>query len=110
MQNLQAKELSTCGHAPRTTIEIYPRRKRKGKTNLQKQLENVLTVDVITLMQIRNFAKQARQYLIAYHAIDSGQVNTTYSAQSDRHGPLAVEKLIGKFKTHRCAMDLHRQR
>ena len=104
MQNLQAKELSTCGHAPRTTIEIYPRRKRKGKTNLQKQLENVLTVDVITLMQIRNFAKQARQYLIAYHAIDSGQVKTIHS-QSDRHGPVAVEKLIGKFRTHGCAMD-----
>ncbi len=58
---------------------------------------------MITLMQIRKFAKRARQYLIAYHAIDSGQVNIIHS-QSDRHGPVAVEKWIGKFRTHRCAM------
>ena len=54
-------------------------------------------------MRIRKFAKRARQYLIAYHAIDSGQVNIIHS-QSDRHGPVAVEKWIGKFRTHRCAM------
>ena len=43
--------------------------------------------------------------MIAYHAIDSGLVNIIHS-QSDRHdGPVAVEKLIGKFRTHRCAMD-----
>ena len=55
-------------------------------------------------MRIRKFAKRARQYLIAYHATDSVQVNAIYS-QSDRHGPVAVEKLIGKFRTLRCAMD-----
>ena len=66
----------------------------------------ILSVDVITLMRIRKFAKRARQYLIAYHAIDSGQVNTIHS-QSDRHGPVAVEELIGKFRTHRCNMDFN---
>jgi hypothetical protein len=51
---------------------------------------------------------EQEQYLIAYHAIDIGQVNTNHS-ESDRNGPVADEKLIGKFKTHRCAMDWHRQ-
>ena len=76
----------------------------------------ILSVDVITLMRIRKFAKRAQQYLIAYHAIDIGQVNTINS-QSDRHGTFAVEKLIGKFRTHRCTMmyfdfkcNLHQRR
>ena len=63
-----------------------------------------MSVDVITLTQIRKFAKQARQYLITYHAIESGQVKMIHS-QSNRHGPVAVEKWIGKFRTHCCAMD-----
>ena len=65
---------------------------------LEKAVRKCLSVDVITLMRIRKFAKRARQYLIAYHATDSVQVNAIYS-QSDRHGPVAVEKLIGKFRT-----------
>ena len=56
------------------------------------------------MMRIRKFAKRARQYLIAYHVIDIGQVNTINS-QSDVHGPVAVQKLLDKFRTHCCAMD-----
>ena len=76
----------------------------EGKDKFTEAVRKCLLVDVITLMRIRKFAKRARQYLIAYHAIDSGQVNIIHS-QSDRHGPVVVEKLIGKFRTHRCTMD-----
>ena len=79
-------------------------KEKKGKDKFTEAVRKCLLVDVITLMRIRKFAKRARQYLIAYHATDSVQVNAIYS-QSDRHGPVAVEKWIGKFRTHCCAMD-----
>ena len=73
-------------------------KERERKDKFIEAVRKYLLVDMITLMRIRKFAKRARQYLIAYHAIDSGQVNIIHS-QSNRHGPVAVEKLIGKFRT-----------
>ena len=73
-------------------------KEKKGKDKFTEAVRKFLSVDVITLTQIRKFAKQARQYLITYHAIESGQVKMIHS-QSNRHGPVAVEKLIGKFRT-----------
>ena len=40
-------------------------KEKKGKDKFTEAVRKFLSVDVITLTQIRKFAKQARQYLIA---------------------------------------------
>jgi hypothetical protein len=42
---------------------------------------------------------------MAYHAIDSGQVDAQSRHDCLKYGPVAVDKLINNFKTHRCAFD-----
>ena len=55
------------------------RKEKKGKDKFTEAVRKCLLVDVITLMRIRKFGKGVRQYLIAYHAIDRGQVNIIHS-------------------------------
>jgi hypothetical protein len=42
---------------------------------------------------------------MAYDAIDSGQVVAQTCHECLKYGPVAVDKLINNFKTHRCAFD-----
>ena len=42
---------------------------------------------------------------MAYHAIDTKQVDEQTQHDCKMHGPVALTKVIGEFKTHRCAFD-----
>ncbi len=42
---------------------------------------------------------------MAYHAIDTEQVDEQTHHDSITHGPVALTKLIGEFKTHGFAVD-----
>ena len=69
-------------------------------------MRHCLSRQVISIERIRKFARRgARQYLVAYHAIDSGQVSAGIQQDCSKYGPVGLEKLLGKFRTHRCAMD-----
>ena len=69
------------------------------------------TEKVLTTKRIRNFSRQARQYICAYFKIwkyldkqqhdrmDAKDDTTTHEAD-----PISVEKLVKKFKTH-SALD-----
>lgn len=80
-------------------------KEKKGKDNFVISVRKCLSEQVITTERIRKFSRRARQYLVAYHAIDTGQVDEATQAECSKYGPIAMEKLIGQFKTHRCAMD-----
>jgi hypothetical protein len=60
---------------------------------------------VITRERVRKFGRRARQYLMAYHAIDSGQVDEQTQHDCKMYGPVAVDKVIQNFKTHRSALN-----
>ena len=81
----------------------------KEKTGIGKFNESVrkcLSDNVLSLTRLRKFSRRAHQYLMAYHFFDSQQSHPDIPlAECDRLGPVAVEKLVAKFKTHRCAMD-----
>ena len=64
-----------------------------------------MSEEVITTARIRKFARQAQQCMMAYHAIDTEQVDEQTHHDCIAHGPVALTKLIGEFKTHRCAFD-----
>ena len=80
-------------------------KRNKGKENLMAGVRHCLSEKVISIERIRRFAKRARQYLLAYHAIDSGQVSAEVQQECSKYGPVALEKLLREFRTHRCAMD-----
>ncbi|KAI2509347.1 hypothetical protein MHU86_5100 [Fragilaria crotonensis] len=78
---------------------------KRGKDNFKSSLHHCLSEEVITIERVRKYARRARQYLMAYHAIDSGQVDAQTRHDCLKYGPVAVDKLINNFKTHRCAFD-----
>jgi hypothetical protein len=80
-------------------------KQKRGKDNFKASIRFCLSEEVITKVRIRKFATRARQYLMAYHAIDTHQVDEQTQHDCTTHGPVALTKLIGQFKTHRCAFD-----
>jgi hypothetical protein len=80
-------------------------RDKKGTDNFKKSVCFCLSEEVITKVRIRRFASRARQYLMAYHAIDTNQVDEQTGHDCRTYGPVALPKFIGHFKTHRCAYD-----
>jgi hypothetical protein len=54
------------------------------------------------------FSQRARAYILAYHKIRQEQLtdsSSTSDSDNTTASPVNVEKLLKKFKTHRCAMD-----
>ncbi len=79
---------------------------KRGKDNFKASLHHCLSEEVITVKRVRKTARRARQYLMAYHAIDLGQVNAQTHHDCLKYGPVAVDKfLINNLKPHRCALD-----
>ena len=79
---------------------------KSGKDNFKASLYHCLSEDVITIERVRKYARRARQYMMAYHAVDTGQVDPQTQQDWLKFGPVAVDKLINNFKTHpRCAFD-----
>lgn len=81
--------------------------KKRGKTSFRKCVDYCLSEEVLSLERVRKFSKRARQYIQAYHSVDQGGA---VAAEELEHvmefGPVALDCLIKKFKTHRCALDL----
>ena len=80
-------------------------REKQGKDNFKASIRFCLAKEVITKVRIRRFARRARQYLLAYHAMGTHQVDEEAQHDCKMYGPVAVTKLIGKVKTHSCAFD-----
>ena len=78
---------------------------KRGKDNFKDSLRYCLSEKVIPIDRVRKYARRARQYLMAYYAVDTGQVDQQTQHECTKHGPVALDKLIGNFKTHRCAFD-----
>jgi hypothetical protein len=54
------------------------------------------------------FSQRARAYVLAYYKIRQEQLTdllSTSEFDDMAASPVKVEKLLKKFKTHRCAMD-----
>ena len=80
-------------------------KEKKGKSNFMASVRTCLSAEVITGARIRKFSRRARQYMLAYHALDSGLFEPELQQQRSKHGPVEIDNLIKKMKTHRCALD-----
>jgi hypothetical protein len=45
---------------------------KRGKDNFKASIHHCRSEEVIPIERVRKYSSQARQYLMAYHAIDSG--------------------------------------
>ena len=77
---------------------------KRGKDNFKTSMHHCLSEEVISIERV-TYARRARQYLMAYHAVDTGQVDLLTQHDCSKYGPVAIDKLIGNFKTRRCAFD-----
>ncbi|KAI2513328.1 hypothetical protein MHU86_1099 [Fragilaria crotonensis] len=84
---------------------MSPLQQKRGNDNFRASVRHCLSEEVITTVRIRKFARRAQQYMMAYHAIDTKQVDEQTQHHGKMHGPVALTKVIGEFKTHRCAFD-----
>ena len=81
-------------------------KEKKGKENFEKSVRHCLLDEVVTLVRVRKFGRRARQYLIAYHALeDSPEIDEATRQDCAKFGPVSMDKLLQRFKTHCCAMD-----
>lgn len=78
---------------------------KRGKDNFKSSMHHCLSEEVIPIERVRKYARRARQYLMAYHAVDTGQLDQPTLHDCLKYGPVAIDKLISNFKTHRCVFD-----
>jgi hypothetical protein len=103
------------GCAKNTYRRIALKHKR-GKENFRKAVRECLSrQNVLTTERIRTFSRRARAYVCAYYsmwtekqreqeqtAVEATATSSPVSVTSD---PVNIEKLVKRFKTHRCALD-----
>ena len=78
---------------------------KRGKGNFKTSVHYCLSEEVIPIERVRKYARRAGQYLMAYHAVDTGQVDLLTQHDCSKYGPVAIEKIFGNFTTYRCVFD-----
>ena len=105
----------TWGHQ-KNYFHCQPLSVKRSKTDFRKLVTKCCSRELITKQLVRKFSKRARDYIIAYHAVEN-HGNKIKQLTSDKKGKgenkaevdkstvVKVERMKRAFKTHRCAMD-----
>jgi hypothetical protein len=86
---------------------------KRSKAKFRESVTRCLdTQEVLTIDRQRMFSRRAREYMVAYHALDNHKDDKTdesTNATQQRTNPLMtaylIEKIVKLFKTHRSAAD-----
>jgi hypothetical protein len=85
-----------------------PLKEKKSKETFKNSVRKSLcSRDVITIQRVRAFSRRARQYTLAYYAMQQQQqeeTSATFNEQSQLTA-VKIEQMVKHFKTHRCAID-----
>jgi hypothetical protein len=82
-----------------------PLKDKRGKENFRQTVRKCFSRQIITTERVRLFSQRARAYILAYHKIRQEQLTSATTNLDSTASPVNVEKLLKRFKTHRCAMD-----
>jgi hypothetical protein len=82
-----------------------PLKHKKGKENFRQTVRKCFSRQVVTTQRVRLFSQRARAYILTYHMIRQEQLTSATTNLDSTASPVNVEKLLKRFKTHRCAMD-----
>jgi hypothetical protein len=93
----------------KNTYGQMPLKDKKGKDKFCSAVVKCLSREkVLTGERIRLFSRRARAYICAYYKLWLDRQNTTTlqgKAHDSASDPVSIEKLVKRFKTHRCALD-----
>jgi hypothetical protein len=85
-----------------------PLKTKRGKENFRETVRRCFSREIITVERVRLFSQRARAYMLAYQVLREEKEQGLSSTEVDIKNtscPINVEKILKKFKTHRCAMD-----
>ena len=86
-----------------------PLKMKRGKANFRATVRKCFSRDIITIERVRLFSQRARAYMLAYQMLQEEEQGLALSLTGmdvkSTSCPVKVEKILKKFKTHRCAMD-----
>jgi hypothetical protein len=85
-----------------------PLKMKRGKENFRATVQCCFSREIITVERVRLFSQRARAYMLAYQMLREQKEQELSLAEVDVKNtscPVNVEKILKKFKTHRCAMD-----
>ena len=79
-----------------------PIRDKRGKESFKRTVRKCLSPEQLTIRLARRFSRRARAYIMAHKYLDNKE-------EQDNNTPALsaylIEKVVKKFKTHRCASD-----
>jgi hypothetical protein len=87
---------------------------KRSKAKFRESVTRCLDIqDVLTIERQRMFSRRAREYMVAYHAIDNQADDVAKNLDEKKDGmqrnPLMtaylIEKIVKVFKTHRSTAD-----
>jgi hypothetical protein len=82
-----------------------PLKTKRGKANFRGTVQQCFSREVLTIERVRLFSQRARAYMLAYQMLRQEQEEEGVSSTDTSSCPVNVEKILKKFKSHRCAMD-----
>jgi hypothetical protein len=84
-----------------------PLKTKRGKTNFRATVRQCFSREILTIERVRLFSQRARAYMLAYQMLREEEqgLSLTDVDVKNTSCPVNVEKILKKFKTHRCAMD-----
>ena len=86
---------------------------KKGYDNFRQSVRKSMSKDVLSMERIRLFSKKARRYIVTYYTLTRNKMNESTTDSSPSLCPTSVnlediEKLVKKYKSHRCVFDTHK--
>lgn len=79
---------------------------KRGKENFRQIVRKCFSREVVSTERVWLFSQRARTYILAYHKIQQEQLTSSSTNNLDSTtSPVNVEKLLKRFKSHRCAID-----
>ena len=97
-------------------MRATPLREKKGRANFMKLVNKCICPEtVLTKERISKFAARARAYICTYYHLSREEeaaadeildtAPSEYTSQKQQLLYKEIERLMKKFKTHRCALD-----
>jgi hypothetical protein len=82
-----------------------PLKHKRAKENFRQTVRKCFSRQVVTTEQVWLFLQQAQAYILANHKIRQEQLTSSSTTDLDSTAsPVNVEKLLQRFKTHRCVI------
>jgi len=82
-----------------------PFSRKKKKESFKELVRECTNAEALNPERVRKFSARARAYIMTYHYFANQTVNVDQDEDNVGMEFMDIEKMMKKFKTHRCAFD-----